>query len=51
MSADALSYMTFDSSGIRAMQSATGLRYIATALVLAGEVLAKRLLFVMAVPT
>jgi hypothetical protein len=47
----ALSYMAFDSSGVRAMQSATGLLYIAMALVLAGEVLAKGLLFVTAVPT
>jgi len=46
-----LSYMAFDSSGIRAMQSATGLLYIAMALVLAGEVLAKGLLFATAVPT
>jgi len=47
----ALTYMAFDSSGVRAMQSATGLLYIAMALVLAGEVLAKGLLFVTAVPT
>ncbi len=47
----ALSYMAFDSSGVRAMQSATGLLYIAMALVLAGEVLAKGLLFATAVPT
>ena len=46
-----LSYMAFDSSGVRAMQSATGLLYIAMALVLAGEVLAKGLLFATAVPT
>jgi hypothetical protein len=47
----ALTYMAFDSSGVRAMQSATGLLYIAMALVLAGEVLAKGLLFATAVPT
>src|SRR3990172_6529301 len=46
-----LSYMAFDSSGVRAMQSATGLLYIAMALVLAGEVRAKGLLFATAVPT
>jgi hypothetical protein len=46
----ALSYMAYDSSGVRAMQSATGLLYIAMALVLAGEVLAKGLLFATAVP-
>ena len=47
----ALSYMAFDSSGVRAMQSATGLLYIAMALVISGEVLAKGLLFATAVPT
>src|SRR3989304_2587558 len=46
----ALSYMAFDSSGVRAMQSATGLLYIAMALVLSGEVLAKGLLFATAGP-
>lgn len=46
-----LTYMAYDSSGIRAMQSATGLLYIAMALVLSGEVLAKGLLFVTAVPS
>lgn len=45
-----LAYMAYDSSGARAMQSATGLLYIAMALVLSGEVLAKGLLFVSAVP-
>ena len=45
-----LAYMAYDSSGVRAMQSATGLLYIAMALVLSGEVLAKGLLFVSAVP-
>ncbi|MEE8346466.1 MAG: hypothetical protein V3S20_03860 [Dehalococcoidia bacterium] len=46
-----LTYMAFDSSSVRAMQSATGLLYIAMALVLSGEVLAKGLLFATAVPT
>jgi hypothetical protein len=46
-----LAYMAWDSSGSRAMQSATGLIYIAMALVLSGEVLAKGLLFVSAVPS
>lgn len=45
-----LIWMAYDSSGVRAMQSATGLLYIAMALVLSGEVLAKGLLFVSAVP-
>ena len=45
-----LAYMAYDSSGVRAMQSATGLLYIAMALVLSGEVLAKGLLFSSAVP-
>ncbi len=36
-----LTWMAYDSSGARAMQSATGLLYIAMALVLAGEVLAR----------
>ena len=45
-----LTYMAYDSSGVRAMQSATGLLYIAMALVLSGEVLGKGLLFVTAVP-
>jgi len=45
-----LVWMAYDSSGVRAMQSATGLLYIAMALVLSGEVLAKGLLFVSAVP-
>jgi len=45
-----LSYMAYDSSGVRAMQSATGLLYIAMALVLSGEVLGKGLLFATAVP-
>lgn len=46
-----LAYMAYDSSGLRAMQSATGLLYIAMALVLSGEVLGKGLLFVSAVPS
>ncbi|TMB99355.1 MAG: hypothetical protein E6J42_03795 [Chloroflexi bacterium] len=46
-----LTWMEYDSSGVRAMQSATGLLYLAMALVLAGEVLAKGLLFVSAVPS
>ncbi|HXG36611.1 MAG TPA: hypothetical protein VNL15_06560, partial [Dehalococcoidia bacterium] len=45
-----LTYMAYDSSGIRAMQSATGLLYLAMALVLSGEVLAKALMFVTGVP-
>lgn len=45
-----LAWMAYDSSGVRAMQSATGLLYIAMVLVLSGEVLAKGLLFVSAVP-
>lgn len=45
-----LTWMAYDSSGVRAMQSATGLLYIAMALILSGEVLAKGLLFVSAVP-
>jgi hypothetical protein len=45
-----LIWMAYDSSGVRAMQSATGLLYIAMALVLSGELLAKGLLFVSAVP-
>lgn len=45
-----LAYMAYDSSGVRAMQSATGLLYIAMALVLAGEVMGKGILFVSAVP-
>jgi hypothetical protein len=45
-----LAWMAYDSSGMRAMQSATGLLYIAMALVLSGEVVGKGLLFVSAVP-
>lgn len=44
--------LTSDSSRVRAMQSATGLLYIAAiALVLSGEILSKGLLFATAVPT
>jgi hypothetical protein len=45
-----LVWMAYDSSGARAMQSATGLLYIAMALVLCGEVVAKGILFASAVP-
>ena len=45
-----LTYMAYDSSSIRAMQSATGLLYLAMAMVLSGEVLAKALMFVTGVP-
>jgi hypothetical protein len=45
-----LTWMAYDSSGVRAMQSATGLLYIAMALVLAGEIVGKGLMFVSAVP-
>jgi len=47
----ALTYMAWDSSGVRAMQSATGLLYLAMALVLSGEILGKGLLFATAVPS
>jgi len=46
-----LAYMAWDSSGVRAMQSATGLLYLAMALILSGEVLGKGLLFATAVPS
>ena len=45
-----LAWMAFDSSGVRAMQSATGLLYIAMVLVICGEVVGKGLLFVSAIP-
>jgi hypothetical protein len=45
-----LTYMAWQSSIVRAMMSATGLLYIALEAVLAGEVLARGLLFVTAVP-
>jgi hypothetical protein len=46
-----LAWMAYDSSSVRAMQSATGLLYIAMALVLAGEVVGKGLMFTSAVPS
>jgi hypothetical protein len=45
-----LVWMAWDSSGARAMQSATGLLYIAMALVLCGEVVAKGIMFASGVP-
>jgi hypothetical protein len=45
-----LVWMAYDSSGVRAMQSATGLLYIAMALVICGEVVAKGVLFGSGVP-
>jgi hypothetical protein len=45
-----LVWMAYDSAGVRAMQSATGLLYIAMALVLAGEVVGKGLMFTSGVP-
>lgn len=45
-----LAWMAFDSSGVRAMQSATGLLYIAMVLVFCGELAAKALLLGTAVP-
>src|SRR5450759_633039 len=45
-----LGWMAYDSSGVRAMQSATGLLYIAMVLVICGQVVAAGLLFVSAVP-
>lgn len=45
-----LGWMAYDSSGVRAMQSATGLLYLAMVLVICGEVVANGLLFVSAVP-
>lgn len=46
----ALAWMAYDSSGVRAMQSATGLLYLAMVLVICGQVVANGLLFVSAVP-
>lgn len=46
----ALAYMAWQSSLTKAMTSATGLLYVAVGAVLAGEVLARGLLFVTAVP-
>jgi hypothetical protein len=45
-----LAWMAYDSSGVRAMQSATGLLYIAMVLVICGEVVAKGLMFTSGVP-
>ena len=45
-----LAWMAFDASGVRAMMSATGLLYIAMALVLAGEVVGRGLMFASGVP-
>jgi hypothetical protein len=45
-----LAWMAYDSSGVRAMQSATGLLYLAMVLVICGELVANGLLFVSAVP-
>jgi hypothetical protein len=45
-----LAWMAFDSTSVRAMQSATGLLYIAMVLVISGEVVGKGLLFVSGVP-
>lgn len=45
-----LAWMAYDSTSVKAMQSATGLLYIAMALVLAGEVMGKGIFFVTAVP-
>lgn len=45
-----LAWMAYDSTTVKAMQSATGLLYIAMALVLAGEVMGKGIFFVSAVP-
>jgi hypothetical protein len=46
----ALAFMAWQSSAVRAMMSATGLLYIAMGAVLAGEVLARALLFTTAKP-
>lgn len=45
-----LAWMAYDSAGVRAMQSATGLLYIAMVLVICGEVVAKGVMFTSAVP-
>jgi hypothetical protein len=45
-----LAWMAYDSAGARAMQSATGLLYIAMVLVICGEIVAKGVLFTSAVP-
>lgn len=45
-----LAWMAYDSAGVRANQSATGLLYIAMVLVICGEVVAKGLMFTSGVP-
>ncbi len=45
-----LAWMAYDSAGVRAMQSSTGLLYLAMVLVICGQVVASGLLFVSAVP-
>jgi hypothetical protein len=45
-----LAWMAYDSAGVRAMQSATGLLYIAMVLVICGELVAKGVLFTSGVP-
>jgi hypothetical protein len=45
-----LAWMAWDSAGVRGMQSATGLLYIAMVLVICGEIVGKGLLFASAVP-
>jgi MFS family permease len=45
-----LAWMAYDSAGVRAMQSSTGLLYIAMVLVFCGEVVAKGLMFTSGVP-
>ena len=45
-----LAWMAYDSAGVKANQSATGLLYIAMVLVICGEVVAKGLMFTSAVP-
>lgn len=45
-----LAWMAYDSAGVRAMQSSTGLLYIVIVLVVCGEVVGKGLLFTSAVP-
>lgn len=51
LAAIALPPMALDSSGVRAMRSATGLLYVATGLVLPTEILTKRPPFARAVAT
>lgn len=45
-----LAWMAYDSAGVKANQSATGLLYIAMVLVICGEVVAKGLMFTSGVP-